>query len=1084
MVAFPPAAEEPVAIVAMACRLPGDVKSPEDLWQLLIDERDAISSFPVDRGWVLNDWWDGDQPPQGGFLHDAGDFDSGFFGISPRENAALDPQQQLMLEVSWEAFERAGFERSQLAGSKTGVFTGVIYHHFDPPADPDVESVAAHAMTGGSSAVLSGRISYLFGLEGPAISVDTACSSSLVAIHLAIQALLAGDCELALAGGVTVMPEPGVFAAFHSQGGLASDGRSKPFSAAADGTSWSEGASVLLLERLADAQRNGHPILAVVRGSAVNQDGASTGLTAPNGLAQQRVIRHALQRAQLSVADVDVVEAHGTGTKLGDPIEAQALLATYGARDEPLWLGSLKSNIGHTQAAAGASGVIKMVQAMRAGILPKTLHVDELSPHVDWSTGRVEVLTRQRKWERADRPRRAAVSSFGLSGTNAHVIIEEAPAAEIEVSGSIDGFMPLVVSGRSAKALAAQADRLRQFLATDVGLADTAWSLATTRTHFEHRGVVLAKDLGGALVRLEALAAGRPMTGVLSGVARTGRLGVMFSGQGAQRAGMGRDLYVRFPEFAAVFDEVCGLFDERLPGRALKDVVFSDDPELNETQYTQAGLFAFEVALFQLLRSFGISPDVVAGHSIGEVVAAYVAGVWSLEDACTLVAARGRLMQALPKNGAMASIRATEEEVTALLDGDVSVAAVNGPAATVVSGERASVERVAAHFEHVKWLPVSHAFHSPLMEPMLAEFREVAAELTFMPPRLPIVSNVTGQPLTADQACDPGYWVRHVRAAVRFADSIAWMRDHQVATLVEVGPRGVLTAMAGECLAGTDDMALIAGARGNAPEEQAVLTALAQAHVHGVALDWQAVFAGSGAHRVDLPTYAFQRRRRTKPFVGPPTGSTTTGHSFLTSAVTSAADGTVVSSGRLSTTTHPWLADHAVVPWFVISELAVRAGDEVGGAQVSQLTMNEPIALPPAGLEVQVIVDRQHAVTIYGREPSQQWVCLAGGTLSEARPVPKPTQRIAKQEAESTVREPERLIDVVTTSIADVLGYDTTETIDTGRGFFDLGLDSLTAMELHKRIIALTGLDLPISVIFDHPTPSALARALQDRMAS
>ncbi|MEV6319324.1 SDR family NAD(P)-dependent oxidoreductase [Streptomyces sp. NPDC051776] len=977
-------ADEPIAIVGMACRFPGGADTPEALWDLLASGGDGVTGFPVDRGWDLASLYHPDPGHEGtsyartgGFVGGVDRFDPAFFGISPREALAMDPQQRLLLEVCWEAVEHAGVDPRTLRGSRTGVFAGTNGQDYSALLRESAEDVDGYLGTGNAASVVSGRISYTLGLEGPTVTVDTACSSSLVALHWAARALRAGECDLALAGGVTVMSTPAAFLEFSRQRGLAPDGRCKAYADDADGTGWGEGAGMLLVERLSDARANGHRVLAVVRGSAVNSDGASNGLTAPNGPSQERVIRAALADAGLTPADVDAVEGHGTGTVLGDPIEAHALLATYGQdRDKPLWLGSVKSNLGHTQAAAGVAGVIRTVLALRHGELPRTLHADRPSTHVDWTSGAVRLLTEAQSWPQDEsRRRRAGVSSFGFSGTNAHVILEEAPPAPdgtapvpsdaTPAPAAAHGITAWPLSARTPEALRAQAGRLLDHVARhqDASATDLAHSLATTRPAFECRAVLLGTGRDDLLADLARLASGELRPEEPGAAARSGGTAFLFAGQGAQRPGMGRELRAAFPVFADAFDEVCAHFGAGVLEVPLHDAVLGDaDGLLHRTGYAQPALFALEVALYRLVRSLGVTPDQLLGHSIGSLAAVHAAGVLSLADACTLVAARSALMDALPDGGAMVAIRATEEEMLPLLDGrehQMGLAAVNGPRSVVVSGEEAAVLDLAGHFDglgrRTKRLRVSHAFHSPLMEPMLGHFREVAASLRYDEPRIPVISDLTGRPATAGELGSPDYWVRHVRHTVRFHDGLRTLDDLGAGRYLEIGPDGTLTAMAADALAGPAAAPAIALLRPGQYEPASLLAGLARAHAHGADVDWSTATHGSGTV-VDLPTYPFQRQRYW-PAAGArgvgdlaAAGLADAGHPLLGARVDLADGGGHVFTSRLSLLDQPWLADHAVggttvLPGTAYLDLALLAGHRMGCDRVAELTLVEPLLL-------------------------------------------------------------------------------------------------------------------------------------------
>ncbi|HTJ38477.1 MAG TPA: beta-ketoacyl synthase N-terminal-like domain-containing protein [Dactylosporangium sp.] len=871
---------EPIAVVSMSCRYPGGVRTPEDLWDLVAAGADVIGGFPADRGWDVENLYDPDPDAigksytrQGYFLYDAAMFDAGFFGISPREAVATDPQQRLLLETAWEAFERAGLDVESLRGSATGVFTGLMYADYGGRVREVPADLEGYLGNGSAGSVASGRVAYTFGLEGPAVTVDTACSSSLVAMHMAAQALRAGECDLALAGGVTVLAGPGLFTEFSRQRGLSPDGRCKSFSDSADGAGFGEGAGLVLLERLGDAQRNGHPVLAVIRGSAVNQDGASNGLTAPNGPAQQRVIRRALAGAGLAPSDVDVVEAHGTGTTLGDPIEAQALLATYGQdrpAGRPLLLGSIKSNIGHTQAAAGVAGVIKMVMAMRHGLLPRTLHAQTPSAHVDWDGDRVELLQQERPWAAGERVRRAAVSSFGISGTNAHLILEEAPAGEAEAAPAPGGdhrLVPWVLSAKTQAALRGQAARLANLQAEP---ATVAHALATARGTFQHRAVIVGDEPDGFRWALGALADAAAAPNLVTGAASGGGpVAFVYSGQGSQRAEMGRQLYADHSAFAEALDEACAHLDPHLP-QPLRPIMFAPagTPEhalLNTTRYTQPALFAFHTALHRLLAHHGVEPDHLIGHSIGELSAAHLAGVLSLADAAKLITTRAALMDGIATPGAMTAVQAPAAVVEPYLEElpGAGIAAVNSPTSTVIAGDPDAVAAATARLRgdgyRTRRLNVSHAFHSAHMEPIVEEFRRTAATLTFRAPVIPVMSNLTGAQAGAEQLADPGYWAAHIRRAVQFAGGVQYLRDRGVAAYLEIGPSAALTPMVHECLAGVPATVLPV-VRGDQPETRTLLAALAQLWVRGHRVAWAAAAPPAGG-RVELPTYAFERER-------------------------------------------------------------------------------------------------------------------------------------------------------------------------------------------------------------------------------
>ncbi|THA34109.1 SDR family NAD(P)-dependent oxidoreductase [Streptomyces sp. A1277] len=1004
------AADSAIAVVGIACRFPGGVTSPEELWRLVAEESDAVGPYPGDRGWDLSqplgpdaERTGPDYARTGGFLDGADLFDAAFFGISPREALAMDPQQRLLLECAWEACERAGIAPTSLKGTRTGVFAGAMAGEYGARllGRPAPEGLEGYLGNGSAGSVASGRLAYTLGLEGPAMTVDTACSSSLVALHLAARSLRAGECSMALAGGVTVMSTPSPFIEFGRQQALSVSGRCSPFSATADGTTFGEGVGLLLLERLSDARRNGHRVWAVLKGSAVNQDGASNGLTAPSGPAQQRVIRQALADASLPAAEVDVVEAHGTGTTLGDPIEAQAIIATYGAErpdGEPLWLGTLKSNIGHAQAAAGVAGVIKMVMAMRHRVLPRTLHVDEASPLVDWSAGAVELLTEARPWPATDgRPRRAGVSAFGASGTNAHLILEEAPEEprddqddQPEDREAGPAVVPWVLSARGEAALREQAAALAApGGAGGAGAVDVGWSLTTGRARFEHRAVVVGDFAAG----LRALAAGERADHVVTAVADTAasrRPVFVFPGQGAQWAGMGTALADASPVFAARLAECEAALSEFVDW-SLTDVLRGVEgaPPLERVDVVQPASFAVMVSLAALWGSFGVEPAAVVGHSQGEIAAACVAGVLSLRDAARVVCLRSKAIAELAGPGAMALVTAPAQRVAELLAEGVSVAAVNGPSQVVVSGEVSAVEALLARCDEqgvrARRIAVDYASHSPAMD-VLAE--RLTADLAGIEPRagrVPVVSTVTGEP--ADPlTMDAGYWLTNLRRPVRFADAARTLAEQGHTAFVEVSTHPVLTAAVADV---AQDAAVVTGSlRRDDGGWDRFLTSVGEAWVRGVGVEWEAAFDGLRPRTVDLPTYPFQRQRhwlQAPPSSGDPAswGQRAAAHPLL-GAVVRLADGDgVVLTGVLSPRSQTWLADHVVggsvlFPGTGFVELALRAGDEAGMDVLDDLVIEAPLVLPESEsgeVWIQVRVGEPDGT---GRRPVGIHACAAG----------------------------------------------------------------------------------------------------------
>ncbi|OIK05264.1 type I polyketide synthase [Streptomyces monashensis] len=1012
-------AREPIAVVGVGCRFPGGVTSPEGLWAVVSDAVDAIGDFPRDRGWDLEALYDPDpEAPgatytrSGGFLHQLADFDAEFFGISPREALAMDPQQRLMLETSWEALERAGIDPQTLRGSATGVFTGLYAVDYGPrTGGAAAGEVEGFASTGTYTSVASGRVAYVLGLQGPAVSTDTACSSSLVAVHQAMRSLRAGECTLALAGGVSTLSTPGLLVDLGRQRGLSVDGRCKAFADAADGTGFSEGAGVLVLERLSDARRHGRRIWAVVRGSAVNQDGASNGLTAPNELAQRRVIRAALADAGLRAGEVDVVEGHGTGTRLGDPIEVEALLATYGQEREPgrpLWLGSLKSNIGHAQAAAGVGGMIKMIMAMRHGVLPRTLHVDRPSTHVDWSAGAVELLTEAREWTGTPgRPRRAGVSAFGISGTNAHLILEEAPGEEAapDTARAVpDGAgtpVPWVLSARSEQALREQALRLRDRVAADADLpvAGVGRALLTTRALFEHRQVVIGADRDELLAGLAAVAAGddsAPAAGVSAVAKPLGRTVFVFPGQGSQWAGMGQELSASSPVFARRMRECADALAPHVDW-SLFDVL--DDAEaLERVDVVQPVLWAVMVSLAEVWRSYGIEPEAVVGHSQGEIAAACVAGALSVEDAARVVALRSKVILALSGRGGMVSVALPEADVRARLTDGLSVAAVNGPASVVVSGDAAELDALLAACEadevRARRIPVDYASHCAHVAAVHDELTRVLTGLEPRPAKVPFFSTVTADWLDTT-GLDAEYWYTNLRRTVRFEEATRALAEQGFRCFVEASAHPVLTVGVAQTLDGAGAEATVVGTLRRGEGGLARLhRSAAELFVAGAAVSWEAALPDRHGPWVELPTYAFQRQRYWLNAPDETTTRSTSDHPLLDAVIDLPEDpdamehGAWAGSGRWSLERHPWLAGHtvhgaALVPATVLLEIAAWAAHQVGCDVVDELTLEAPLVLSRAAdREIRVVIDGKRVISVHSRgEGASAWTRNAVGVV-------------------------------------------------------------------------------------------------------
>ncbi|TXH24305.1 MAG: SDR family NAD(P)-dependent oxidoreductase, partial [Elusimicrobia bacterium] len=988
---------EPIAIIGMGCRFPGDAVDPDSLWQLLLNRVDAIGEVPRER-WDVDAYFDPNPDAAGkmytrwgGFLPQIDRFDAGFFGISGREARSVDPQERLMLEVSWEALERARLTTDALMDSATGVYMGVCSHEYSVLALSDAAAIDAYSGLGTAHSAMVGRISYCLGLRGPNLAIDTACSSSLVAVHLACQALRAGECSLALAGGVNTILFPEGTVYFSRLRAMSPTGRCRPFSAAADGSVRSEGVGVVVLERLSDAQAKGRHILAVIRGTAVNQDGRSQGLTAPSGPAQQAVIRRALENAGVAPSQVDYVECHGTGTPLGDPIELHALATAYGDGRLPenrLAIGSVKSNLGHTEGAAGIAGLIKAVLLLERGRLPASLHAETLSPHVPWDLVPLDVVREPRDWPQRAWPRRAGVSAFGFSGTNAHVILEQAPSVDRPAPINAAGPATLMISAKSLSALRGQAAKLASHLAsaTEVALPAVARALRTERSQFWHRLAIDTADRSEAAARLALFAREGRAAGVWAGEAREGSADVAFlyTGQGAQYATMGRALYEHEPIFRAALDRCAALFAQELP-LDLIALLYENTASLHETACAQPALFAIQYAQGELWQHWGITPAMVLGHSIGEYAAAQRAGVFSLADAVRLVAARGRLMQALPVRGAMVMLGAPEARVLAALAplrDRAAIAAVNGPDQVVISGDEAAVLGVAETFAaagvRTRRLRVSHAFHSPLMAPMLDAFQTVARTVRYSPPKIALVSTAVGQVATAE------YWVEHVRAPVRFYEGLRSLVDAGVRRFVELGPAPILSSLGAESFPDAG-CTWLASLREDRPDARLIRESAARLWISGVPVAWRDDDAVR-VHPVNLPTYAFERERYwidgRPAALSQPSAAHASEPTPLTHPAVTAVDASRLSPAELST----WIRREVAVTCGATDDSAISPSRDLFEQGFDSLLLVELRSRLAAGLGQTIpmeVLFRQRtvaALTAYLVEERARGAATSGGS--------------------------------------------------------------------------------------------------------